>query len=137
MEMNEQTPSNGAYLQPAGSTVSCERGTWNRKMSIKYQVMRANLGTYDWTSAWNACKAYSGEGGAAGTWRLPTQRELMMILIYHPQLIEKGGFTAFNTQQYWSATEYTTSGNAWNVYFGNTGYIGKNNKFRVRCVRDR
>lgn len=36
-------------------------------MSIKYQVMRANLGAAtNWASAWKACKAYKGEGGNEG-----------------------------------------------------------------------
>ena len=135
--MNQQTPSNTAYLA-VGSTVSGHNGTWNAKMSIKYQVMRANLGsTTDWTSAWNACKAYSGEGGAAGTWRLPTQRELQMIWILHPQLIGKGSFTAFDASYYWSSTE-TNATYAWNVNFSN-GYVGtfsKTDAYRVRCVRD-
>lgn len=137
-QMNQQTPSNTAYLD-IGYSVSGENGTWNAKMSIKYQVMRANLGsTTDWSSAWNACKSYSGDGGGVGIWRLPTQRELQMIWILHPQLIGKGNFTAFTANYYWTATEWTTTA-ACSVSFSN-GYMGGNTKtstsYYVRCVRD-
>lgn len=137
-QMNQQTPSNTAYLG-VGSSVSDENGTWNSKMSIKFQVMRANhtIGTTDWTTAYNQCKSYNGEGGGAGQWRLPTQRELSMIWILHPQLIGKGGFSAFDAYNYWSATERSAT-DAWNVYFSNgrvtTNF--KSNSYRVRCVRD-
>lgn len=137
-QMNQQTPSNTAYLG-VGSSVSDHNGTWNAKMSIKFQVMRANhtVGTTDWATAYNQCKSYNGEGGAAGQWRLPTQRELMMIWILHPQLIGKGGFTAFAATSYWSATENSAT-YAWYVNFYHGGvYINtKANAYRVRCVRD-
>ena len=138
-QMNQQTPSNTAYLG-VGSSVSGHNGTWNAKMSIKFQVMRANhtVGTTDWTTAYNQCKSYNGEGGGAGQWRLPTQRELSMIWILHPQLIGKGGFTAFNAGNYWSATESNAT-NAWIVYFYNGivyNYFNKTNSYYVRCVRD-
>lgn len=137
-QMNQQTPSNTTFLG-VGESVSGHNGTWNAKMSIKFQVMRANhtVGTTDWTTAYNQCKSYNGEGGGAGQWRLPTQRELMMIWILHPQLIGKGSFTAFDANYYWSATEYNAT-SAWIVTFYN-GYVNnynKTNSYYVRCVRD-
>lgn len=137
-QMNQQTPSNTTFLG-VGESVSGHNGTWNAKMSIKFQVMRANhtVGTTDWTTAYNQCKSYNGEGGGAGQWRLPTQRELMMIWILHPQLIGKGSFTAFDANYYWSASEYTAT-YAWGVSFS-SGYVtnyGKTTSRFVRCVRD-
>lgn len=133
-EMNAQTPTNDASLAVGGD----ENGVWNAKMSIKYQVMRADRSTgTDRASAWALCKSYNGEGGGTGQWRLPTQRELEMIWILHPQLIGKGSFTALSTNYYWAATEYTAT-SAWIVSFNN-GYVGSNSKtssLYVRCVRD-
>ena len=40
-QMNQQTPSNTTFLG-VGESVSGHNGTWNAKMSIKFQVMRAN-----------------------------------------------------------------------------------------------
>lgn len=136
--MYQQTPSNTATLA-VGTSVSGHTGTWNAKMSIKYQVMRVNhtVGATDWTSAWNACKSYNGEGGGAGIWRLPTQRELQMIWILHPQLIGKGGFSAFSASTYWSSTEGNAT-DAWYLTFSN-GYVtwpSKTGSYYVRCIRD-
>lgn len=137
-QMNQQTPSNTTFLG-VGESVSGHNGTWNAKMSIKFQVMRANhtVGTTDWTTAYNQCKSYNGEGGGAGQWRLPTQRELMMIWILHPQLIGKGSFTAFDANFYWSASEYNAT-TAWGVLFvnGSVYNYGKTGSSYVRCVRD-
>lgn len=137
-QMNQQTPSNTTFLG-VGESVSGHNGTWNAKMSIKFQVMRANhtVGTTDWTTAYNQCKSYNGEGGGAGQWRLPTQRELMMIWILHPQLIGKGSFTAFDANYYWSASE-DNAASAWvvNFYGGNVSRTNKTNSYYVRCVRD-
>lgn len=133
-EMNAQTPTNDVSLPVGGD----ENGVWNAKMSIKYQVMRTDRSTgTDRANAWALCKSYNGEGGGAGQWRLPTQRELEMIWILHPQLINKASFTAFSANYYWAATEYTgTSG--WAVRFSD-GYTNSNTKTSstyVRCVRD-
>lgn len=136
-QMNQQTPSNTALLS-VGSSVSDQKGSWNARMPIKYQVMRANLGaTTDWAAAWKACVSYNGEGGGVGSWRLPTQRELLMIWILHPQLIGKDSFTAFNDNTFWSATEGNTTF-AWSVSFSN-GYVyngSKTTSYYVRCIRD-
>lgn len=137
--MNQQKPSNSEIL---GATLSDsgENGTWNAKMSIKYQVMRANhtVGATHWAAAWSACNSYKEEDGKAGTWRLPTQRELQMIWILHPQLIGKGGFTAFTAGIYWSATEYNAT-NVWYMSFIHglvDHYRTKERLGHVRCVRD-
>lgn len=131
-------PSNNALLS-VGLNVSGHNGTWNAEMSTKYQVMRANhtVGATDFVSAWNACKTYNGEGGSAGTWRLPTQRELDMIWILHPQLIGKVGFTAFGATDYRSSTEYDAS-QAWYIAFSNgyPNYSSKTAARNVRCIRD-
>lgn len=135
--MNQQTPSNTVLLS-VGNTVSGQNGSWNARMSIKYQVMRADLGaTTDWASAWKACASYNGEGGGAGSWRLPTQRELLMIWILNPQLIGKGSFTTFSTYFYWSSSENDAT-SVWGVSFGSSSVYNnvKANSFYVRCVRD-
>ncbi|SEG19792.1 Lcl domain-containing protein [Parabacteroides chinchillae] len=143
--MHACTPGNTEYLS-VGQAVSNHAGTWNAKMSTRYQLMRDKLtnssgGTsMTWADAWNACKAYSGEGGTAGQWRLPTQRELQMIWVLHPQLVGKGGFIATNNS-FWTATEGSDgkAGNAWavNLYYGTTNRsIPKTSNYSVRCVRD-
>ncbi|WP_455638331.1 Lcl C-terminal domain-containing protein [Parabacteroides sp.] len=136
-EMNNSTPSNAELLAKELS-VSGENGTWNAKMSGKFQVMSTDLVKSYWATAYRLCKEYNGEGGGAGQWRLPTQRELYMIWVLHPQLIGKGGFVEFTTARYWSATEMDTS-NAWIVNFhsGSMYTISKGSTQEVvRCIRD-
>ena len=136
--MNSLTASNTALLE-VGIDVSGVNGTWNAKVSPKFQVMRANhtVGSTNWANAYNQCKTYNGEGGGASEWRLPTQRELVMIWILHPQLVGKGGFTGF-LGNYWSAAEDGAS-KAWNLNFTDgyvNGSFGKTSSNYVRCVRD-
>lgn len=133
-DMNAQTATNDASLPAVGGT----NGEWNAKMSIKFQVMRKDRSvSTDWANAWALCRSYDSEGGRAGEWRMPTLRELQMIWILHPQLIEKGGFTAFYVSNYWSASEASAS-YAWLVRFVSGGVYdrAKTDLPYVRCVRD-
>lgn len=130
--MNNMEPSKTDYLEVGSSECN---GIWNARMSTKYQVMQADLGSKtDWVSAWNACSSYNKEDGSVGQWRLPTQRELQMIWILHPLLIAEG---KFNANRYWSATEGSETA-AWFVTFsdGLVGTLSKENLYYVRCVRD-
>lgn len=141
--MNAQTPSRSEFLG-VGADTSAENGAWNAKMSVKFQVMCNNMGKYayeiKWDTNYDLCKKYSGEDGSAREWRLPTQRELHMIWILHPQLIGVGGFKAFDIDQfYWSATESRADQTrAWIMDFSD-GSVTTNNKtgtHYIRCVRD-
>lgn len=135
-EINTQSPSNTAFLK-IGASASKDNGHWNSKLSSKFQVMRSDLPRKDWSGAYNACKTYSGEGGAAGQWRLPTQRELMMVYVLHPQLKGVGSFSVFNGSFYWTCTEDNAT-YSWYVsfYHGETTSQIKGNIYYVRCVRD-
>lgn len=136
-QMNQQTPSNTNYLG-VGYSVSGHNGTWNAKMSVKFQVMCTNTTQQpDWATAYNECKNYDGEGGSAGQWRLPTQGELMIILILHPQLIGKGSFTALSPNTYWSSSENDRSrANCIGFHNASSSSYDKVSSFMTRCVRD-
>jgi hypothetical protein len=101
--------------------------------------------TTDWVTAFNACKNSTHNGD--NDWRLPTQRELMMMCIFKEaldtaflRLSPSGtGGTALSAVAYWSATEYTAS-YAWYVDL-NLGTTNHSNDktytgVRVRCVRE-
>lgn len=137
-EMNAQKPSNSDLLQ-VGLDVSGPTGTWNDKMSPKFQVMQNNVSPQqDWTNTWIACSQYSGEGGQAGEWRLPTVGELQMIWALHPQLKKINGFTPFTAKSTYSATEKKAS-QEWRVNFSNGNTSTPNLKKTAapaRCVRD-
>ena len=138
-EMNNQTPSNDKFLS-VGVAVSGENGTWNAKMSRRYQVMGsdANSGSsLNWVAAYTFCKDYASEGGKKGEWRLPTQNEFYMIFVLHSQLKSSSNFSAFSAFTYWSATE-SSAPYAWYVNFssGSMNTSTKTNSNKVRCVRD-
>lgn len=87
-----------------------------------------------WAEAYNNCKKLNFNGTG---WRLPTQRELMMMWIYRDTINSLLSYW-FVADLYWSATEgHSTT--AWYVNFdgGNTFTDSKRNSdCRVRCVRE-
>ncbi|WP_455637747.1 Lcl C-terminal domain-containing protein [Parabacteroides sp.] len=146
-ECDERRTAMYAKTPNAGSMISDndQDGAWNKKMSSKFQVMTADYSggaTKIWVDAWNGCRAYTGASDGGGSqaeqWRLPTQKELKMILVLYPQLLEQGGISAFSADYYWSSTESNTT-YAWYVHFSfgfsNRDYP-KSNSYRVRCIRD-
>ena len=107
-------------------------------VSEMFEVASVNVGTSStWDNAKTACQNYSQASGAAGTWRLPTVRELMLIRTTRSKLtsIDLSTSKGFN----WSATEYTSSGYAWTCSIAaNIATQGttKSTNRPVRCVRD-
>ncbi|WP_455637722.1 Lcl C-terminal domain-containing protein [Parabacteroides sp.] len=132
------TVSNSDFIN-GSSEKSTVHGEWNAKMSPRFQVSKNDITSDTWQAAWNACKNYNGanDGGGSGKWRLPTERELRMIAILHPQLKDLGGFTAMTKGSYWSATE-SAKDQAYRQDFNLTIKVtdGKTAQCCVRCVRD-
>lgn len=93
-------------------------------------------GTFRWADAFNYCRSI-GTG-----WRMPTQRELMLMYIFSPALdyifTNTVGGTAFDSAYYWSATENITT-YSWNVNFTLGSWIpyAKGTYCKVRCVKER
>lgn len=133
----------------------------DNRMSRKFRVQKSNPGQKTWSDAMSYCDNLTEEGYS--DWRLPSQRELMMIWLLGgssnvtsgdkndtgvgsaskpvntPYLYQQSGFTAFSAGTYWSATDFSSrSGYSWYLYFSDgysTSYI-KTNSSSVRCVRD-
>ena len=142
------------------SKTGYERSTDNR-MSRKFRVQKAQSqsSTVTWSDAVSYCDNLTEEGYS--DWRLPSQRELMMIWILGgnsnvasgeknktgvgsasvpvntPYIYQQSGFTAFSTYPYWTATDYNTE-LKWFVAVqnGNTGTHSTATSNYVRCVRD-
>ena len=147
--------------QKTASPTGAENSTDNR-MSRKIRVQKADPGKKTWADAKSYCEGLNTEGFS--DWRLPTQRELMLIwamggnsnvssgyanntgvgknpapAISSSYLNQQSGFTAFAADYYWSATQNSSSStNAWYVNFssGHTYYYNKTSSYSVRCVRD-
>ena len=130
-------------------------------MSRKFRVQKSNPGQKTWSDAMSYCDNLTEEGYS--DWRLPSQRELMMIWLLGgssnvtsgdkndtgvgsaskpvntPYLYQQSGFAAFSAGNYWSDTEYSSNSSlAWYVLFSNgyTNASSKTNSYYVRCVRD-
>lgn len=110
--------------------------SWAVAMGLNTSA-NSNLGT-DGAGANTGCAAYSTSEFLSG-WRLPTQREVMLMWLFREGIdaIYPGG--QLSTSPYWSATENTGS-EAWYLNFSaiapqsNTGSKSVSNKYR--CVRD-
>lgn len=110
-------------------------GAYNR-VSPKFQVAAADAGVSRFVGAYSLCRAYGESGAPAGSWRMPTLRELMLMYVL------KGGLTgisAFTAAEYWSSTSGSSNSQAYYVGLGD-GYMysheGYSYSYRIRCVRD-
>lgn len=95
-----ETPSNSTSM-----TDNDLNGVINATVYRKLEVAAADeSSTMQWVAAYAACQN-RGSG-----WRLPTQRELMAILlIFRPAIVALAGSSGdFVLNTYWSATEYQT-----------------------------
>lgn len=141
------TSASGAAYDEMGSmnaTVYKKLEIAPRDISRDGDLSSSNAATQPWVDAFNYCKNLNYEGNG---WRLPTQRELMLIYMFRPafdKLIEILGVytkSPFADAHYWSATEYrNVDGNAWFVDFTN-GLTNSADKTyptekRMRCVRE-
>ena len=144
------TASNSTWLiNPTDNStwlINSENGSINATMYEKLEIAPGDLnndatfgaGTaMDWANAYNRCKNSTYDGGG---WRLPTQRELMMMWIFRLALngaFNEIGGLVFVSNYYWSATENYTH-HAWCVHFdvGGTYTNGKTRNNQVRCVRE-
>ena len=135
----------------------------DNRMSRKFRVQKSNPGQKTWSDAVSYCNNLNEEGKT--DWRLPSQRELIMIWLLGgnsnvtsgdkndtgvgsvskpvntPYIYQQSGFTAFSADVYWSAAELSSySSSAWTVDFssGTTSTSSKINSYSyyVRCVRD-
>lgn len=113
----------------------------NATLYHKFQVHPTNNATnLSWSNAISFCANLTTDGGG---WRLPTQRELMLIWILHSKLATIGSslFTPLTSALnvfYTCASEWNAS-NGYGLYpFGNGILLAqpKKNLYYVRCIRD-
>ena len=109
----------------------------NEMVYKKFEVSKVDNSTrVYWLDAINLCAnlTYNGSTG----WRMPTQRELMLIWVLHNDLKALGTiFSPFILGGYWSSTEITSTVSMYVSFAtGYTGDLGKIASTRVRCVRD-
>ena len=87
------------------------------------------------------CAAYKGPSNndSPGAWRVPSIRELCVILILNKKIPFESKLNSNNISSYWSSTENITN-NYQGAYIGSETLILSNNsktdKYKVRCIKD-
>lgn len=88
------------------------------------------------------CKNYSTTEFPKGSWRLPTQRELMLMWLFREginTIYASLPASKLTANKYWSATEQAKD-KAWYMDFNastpQSGFDSKATAMNVRCVRD-
>lgn len=105
------------------------------------QVAKADCGTgsttYDFAQAYDACKAYSEPDAPAGSWRLPTHRDLHLMFACHTSLASSSGFTPMKTDDLGYVSGAQTYDKAKYLFCGENagGESDKTTARYVRCVR--
>ena len=97
-----------------------------------------SAGTYTWQQALDYCDGLSW--GGESDWDLPGAKELRSIVDNRncSPAIDEAVFPQTASDYYWSSSVYAGyTGSAWHVAFvnGSVYYYGKDDDFRVRCVR--
>lgn len=104
------------------------------------EIKETGTMTMNWAAAFAACKGSSSYGG---NWRLPTQREWMLMYIFKPALEAIlvnpaiNGTVFSTTERYWTATEENNiQSRAGGLVTGQLNLGTKTSAYRVRCVRE-
>lgn len=108
----------------------------NDKVYKKFEISKTdNSSAANWLTAVNTI--CDGTINGSTGWRLPTQRELILIWILKPVLEQQNNFDEFFPNSYWSATSNGDKLGA-RINFGSSFVDGelKTYSYRVRCVRD-
>lgn len=142
--------------------MNSQNSTINNQLSPRFQVAKTDCllngsSTMTWSQAngWTTasdasgstgvvaspatgCQAYSETGAPAGTWRLPTQREMYIILFMRKELlVGQDSYTKMSAGTYWTASNLgATLG--WYAITGNNtvAFGGKSTLLSARCIRD-
>ena len=93
-----------------------------------------------WTASVQACNSSTYGGFSAGTWRLPTQKELLSLYEHGIVSLASANFMALAAMQgtYWSSSSWANgTTNAWNMNLadGANGPALKTNTISFLCVR--
>ena len=103
--------------------------------SRKFEVASKKAPASTWKNAQINCKAYSQASDDAGTWRLPSVRELGLI---YSKIGDLTAVSDIGGGYHWAATEGDDSDNAWEMRLdtGSRTKYSKNANNSVRCIRD-
>lgn len=128
------TASNTTFRN--GSTTTNNYASENDEVFEKLEIDNADYNSkeMDWVTVYVGCKS-KNTGGVTG-WRLPTQRELMLMYIFRDKLGEMTG-NAFSSRYYWSSLENVGYGSYYASFEnGHSTTYDKTRSLLARCVRE-
>lgn len=147
--------SSGNHTQETWATSSWSQASgWDTTLDTElanelYLENAVGEGASTLASTPTGCAAYAGpNGGEQGQWRLPTQREMLMMFTVIDQAVEliRGWSTeeySIVSGDYWTATELNPGGgtSAWKAWYvsnitGFTTHDAKTKGYLTRCVKD-
>lgn len=138
-----ETATGQKFIEPKADAMAennDETGTINETVFYKLEIAASDLNNANWVNAYNACKS-KGTTANGEIWRLPTQKELMLMYVFRSAIAALGG--TMNTSPYekdsyyWSCTELTNTEARYVDFSG--GYVyrrAKSENIHVRCVRE-
>lgn len=121
-----------AHAEDAWDSNASGLNTYSRK----FEVASKSAGISTWKNAQINCRQYSQASDDAGTWRLPTVRELGLI---YNKIDYLTAVSDIGNGYYWAATEAASdSDNAWELRLdtGSRTKYSKDANNSVRCIRD-
>lgn len=129
----EAMPASAYTTTTKGKTEDeLKTGAANSQVYKRFAVSgKENSRGAKWSDAFTVCSGISGGG-----WRLPTQRELMLIWVLKKELMW-GNADPLEEGSYWCATE-SGENLSWLMFFSNgTLYsFSRSTQAMVRCVRE-
>ena len=135
----QEYPIHNEWLNtPAHSEEDWISNTSNyNTFSASFEVAMEDAGHMTWNEATTACASYGQQSKGAGTWRLPTIREMKLIV---DRQIDLYASMPQGENRYWSATEGRSDhmNDAWSVATDGTDprTDSQADTYAVRCVRD-
>lgn len=125
-----------AYTSTSKGKTQAELSTEvaNNTVYVRFAVANSDnrFESSSWEPAFTVCSGISG-----GQWRLPTQRELMLIWVLKGELGKRTSEFTPLSGAYWSATQNDTKF-SWSENFdtGMADYNDKIDNLSVRCIRE-
>lgn len=111
-------------------------GTWAVAMGLKSDA-NGDLGEVT-SGMTSGCAAFGTSEFRSG-WRMPTQREMMLMWLFREGIDAIYGSASLQDEVYWTATE-SDKNQAWILSFSSiapeSNISGKTTSYKYRCVRD-
>lgn len=132
-----ETETGKKFIEPKANVLAetnAENGVINATVFYKLEIAATDISSNTtWVNAYKACKG-KGTDANGEIWRLPTQKELILMYIFSTAINDLNGSM---NNDYWSGTETNAESSRY-VDFSTGLVYGKNKaeSMKARCVRE-